>query len=101
MHFSARSAASPLHGPTSMTRTFVAMATIETLCFPTVVASQAPKGISFTAAQAERGRNVYTRDCASCHGSQLTDGDAVPVAGADFAGKWSSPSRTPDEGSWP
>ena len=74
-------------------RTSIPMALV-VLCVPTLLAAQ---DVSFTRAQVDQGRSVYARDCASCHGSRLTDGDASPVAGPQFAGKWSSPSRSLDE----
>lgn len=51
----------------------------------------------FTAAQAARGREVYTAECASCHGGRLNDGAAVAVAGAAFLEKWSHPLVTLDD----
>src|ERR1700735_596876 len=43
----------------------------------------------YTAGQAKRGADVYTKACASCHGNQLEGaGQAPPLSGADFTGKW-------------
>jgi mono/diheme cytochrome c family protein len=43
----------------------------------------------FTAEQATRGEAVYTENCASCHGGDLTgDGFAPALSGTDFAGNW-------------
>ena len=43
----------------------------------------------FTSAQARRGRRVYNRNCASCHGQQLRGGEMAPgVAGRDFIVFW-------------
>jgi quinoprotein glucose dehydrogenase len=43
----------------------------------------------FTAAQARRGRRVYSRDCASCHGAELKGGEMAPgIAGSDFIVFW-------------
>lgn len=38
------------------------------------------EGGYFTAAQADRGRDLYTSDCASCHGRALDDGTAPALA---------------------
>lgn len=51
----------------------------------------------FTTAQATRGRDVYTAECASCHGSRLNDGAAVALAGPAFLEKWSHPLVTLDD----
>lgn len=53
--------------------------------------------VSFTRAQADRGREVYARSCAACHGPLMTDGTATPVAGPQFQDKWSSAARSLDE----
>ena len=43
----------------------------------------------YTAAQAARGQEVYSRECAACHGSDLTGGEsAPPLAGAGFLSNW-------------
>ena len=43
----------------------------------------------FTAAQAERGAEVYKTACSECHGGDLMgDGFAPALAGADFQGNW-------------
>ncbi len=43
----------------------------------------------YTADQAARGREVYTKECASCHGPSLTGGEsAPPLAGAEFLSNW-------------
>ena len=40
--------------------------------------------------QASRGRPLYTRECASCHGASLTGGEmAPPLAGGEFLSNWS------------
>src|SRR5262245_2392164 len=49
---------------------------------------------SYTDAQAERGRAVYSTSCASCHGPNLDDGPfAPPLKGVDFRTKWGSGRR--------
>ena len=43
----------------------------------------------FTAAQARRGRRVYTQNCVSCHGPWLKGGEMAPsIAGSDFIVFW-------------
>ena len=43
----------------------------------------------FTAAQARRGRRVYTQNCESCHGGELKGGEMAPsIAGSDFIVFW-------------
>lgn len=69
-------------------------AALAALCAPVLLDAQA---VSFTRAQADRGRAVYSSECASCHGAQLTDGNSTPLAGAEFSGKWSSAPRSLDE----
>jgi alcohol dehydrogenase (cytochrome c) len=48
-----------------------------------------PASISYTAAQAERGRSTYVERCASCHGQNMDDGAfGPPLVGIDFRQKW-------------
>ena len=43
----------------------------------------------FSAAQASRGRQVYTQNCESCHGPELKGGEQAPsLAGSDFIVFW-------------
>ena len=43
----------------------------------------------YTQAQAERGRGLYSQECASCHGSELTGGEmAPPLSGGEFMAGW-------------
>jgi mono/diheme cytochrome c family protein len=43
----------------------------------------------YTAGQAKRGADLYTKACASCHGDQLEGaGQAPALSGSDFTGKW-------------
>jgi mono/diheme cytochrome c family protein len=49
--------------------------------------------VSYTTAQAERGRAVYAEHCASCHGPHLDDGAFGPsLVGVEFRLKWGSSS---------
>ena len=64
-----------------------------TLVLHSVVRAQEPTksvwdGV-YTQAQAERGRAVYSDQCASCHGSELTGGEmAPPLSGGEFMAGW-------------
>jgi mono/diheme cytochrome c family protein len=43
----------------------------------------------YTDEQAKRGEALYARECASCHGDQLTGGEqAPPLAGGEFLANW-------------
>src|SRR5262245_31343636 len=60
------------------------------------VQAQAPDELSYTTAQAERGRSVYAEQCASCHGQNLDDGAFAPsLTGLEFRTKWGQQSAEP------
>src|SRR5579885_3317453 len=60
-----------------------------------LVAGKAPAG-TYTAAQAAAGRATYQAQCAGCHLPDLKgQGDAAPLAGADFMAAWGR--RSPRE----
>jgi len=43
----------------------------------------------YNADQARRGQELYAKECASCHGADLTGGEsAPPLAGAEFLSNW-------------
>jgi mono/diheme cytochrome c family protein len=43
----------------------------------------------FTQEQGSRGKTLYSKECASCHGQALDgSGQAPPLSGADFKGNW-------------
>ncbi|MBZ5560333.1 MAG: cytochrome c [Acidobacteriia bacterium] len=43
----------------------------------------------YTQAQADRGKDLYSTQCASCHGPELTGGEmAPPLAGGEFISGW-------------
>jgi mono/diheme cytochrome c family protein len=45
----------------------------------------------YTADQAKRGHEVYAKECASCHGSDLTGGESAPaLAGPGFLSNWTT-----------
>ncbi len=49
--------------------------------------------VSFTAAQAARGKSAYNDNCSSCHGGNLDDGQfGPPVKGPAFRAQWHSQS---------
>jgi len=56
------------------------------------IAAQASRSVwdgVYSAEQAQRGEALYTRQCARCHGAQLTGGEAAPpLAGGDFLSNW-------------
>ena len=45
---------------------------------------------TYTAAQAERGHDLYTKNCADCHGTTLDNGEfgGPPLKGASFRDKY-------------
>lgn len=51
----------------------------------------------YTEAQAARGRAVYARRCASCHGDRLEGNPAPALAGPAFDASWSHPEITVDD----
>jgi S-disulfanyl-L-cysteine oxidoreductase SoxD len=62
------------------------------LCLAAVVDAQQSASVwdgVYTAEQADRGKALYGKQCASCHGAALDgSGQAPPLAGADFKGDW-------------
>src|SRR5689334_14663219 len=67
------------------------------VALPSVSHAQAALPAVYTAAQAARGKAVYTLECMACHGPRLDDGAAVPIAGHAFRQKWSNPLVSLDE----
>jgi mono/diheme cytochrome c family protein len=57
-----------------------------------MIAAQSSRSVwdgVYTSEQAQRGETLYTRQCARCHGAQLTGGEAAPpLAGGDFLSNW-------------
>lgn len=44
---------------------------------------------TYTADQAKRGSGLYAKECASCHGTELSGGEeAPPLAGDGFLSNW-------------
>jgi S-disulfanyl-L-cysteine oxidoreductase SoxD len=69
-------------------------ALVVTLAFAAVVLAQATRSVwdgVYTADQARRGQAVYAKECASCHGSDLTGGESAPaLAGPGFLSNWTT-----------
>ncbi|HLJ44670.1 MAG TPA: cytochrome c [Bryobacteraceae bacterium] len=43
----------------------------------------------YTSDQAKHGKELYTKQCAGCHGESLTGGEsAPPLAGGEFLSNW-------------
>ena len=59
---------------------------------PVVRAQEMTKSVwdgIYTQAQADRGKQLYSDACASCHGPELTGGEmAPPLVGGDFQSDW-------------
>src|SRR5579862_844709 len=70
---------------------FVPLATI-VLLHSTVHAQPPTKSVwdgVYTDEQATRGKALYSEQCASCHGGELTGGEmAPPLAGGEFMAGW-------------
>ena len=62
------------------------------LTFVVAITAQTTRSVwdgVYTAEQAKRGLAVYGKECASCHGSDLTGGEsAPPLTGAGFLSNW-------------
>jgi len=44
---------------------------------------------AYTDAQAARGKDLYSKECGSCHGPELTGGEMAPgLAGGEFLAGW-------------
>lgn len=72
----------------------IAIAAISTALFLNQSASsaQGPRSASdgvYSPAQQQRGEEIYTRECSTCHGATLRGGEGSPgLTGADFAASW-------------
>lgn len=51
-------------------------------------AALAQAQVSFTAAQASQGQQIYQAQCAMCHGAQLQGQSGPPLKGDQFLNKW-------------
>lgn len=65
---------------------------ITVLALSAVVGAQPTKSVwdgVYTEAQATRGRDLYSNECGSCHGPELTGGEMAPgLAGGEFLAGW-------------
>ena len=61
---------------------------------PPAAVAQVPKLVSegvYSTAQADRGKPLYSQQCALCHGAELSGGnEAPPLTGERFLAKWQS-----------
>jgi quinoprotein glucose dehydrogenase len=61
------------------------------MCVAALSRAQAPRTVRdgvYTDAQAARGAAIYGTQCASCHGTSLDGGQAPPLVGDAFIGRW-------------
>jgi alcohol dehydrogenase (cytochrome c) len=62
----------------------------------TAFSAEAAQG-AYTAGQAARGKSLYSKYCASCHGDALQGGAAPALAGKAFIKSWGQSTRTVDD----
>ena len=84
-----------LRGPAAVAAATAALALCGGFLGPLAFAAQQPaQGGIHTASQADSGRDVYTRSCASCHRTDLRGNfESPPLAGPNFLNFWGD--RTP------
>src|SRR5678810_628149 len=64
-------------------------AAVVTAALFSVTAGAQELALSYTAAQAQRGKVAYEPDCLPCHGVNLNDGPlGPPLRGAEFIAKY-------------
>jgi alcohol dehydrogenase (cytochrome c) len=63
----------------------------------TFSAGQSDESGVYTEAQAARGRSLYSRHCALCHGNRLQGASSTALAGARFMQKWGRGNHNVDE----
>lgn len=51
---------------------------------PASIAGRPSAQVSFTAAQAKQGQQIFTRTCAACHGAKLEGGAGPALTGPNF-----------------
>jgi len=51
----------------------------------------------FGGAPAARGKSLYSKHCATCHGEALEGGGAPALSGTAFLEAWGRPTRTVDD----
>lgn len=73
---------------------------VATLSFTAGAQTPAPTASGegpFTKAQATRGKEVYARACAACHGPDLQGATSIPLVGSRFQARWRYPTLTADD----
>src|SRR5687768_9864880 len=69
----------------------IALAAFSTTGVTWTVIAQSGRTVAdgvYTAAQAQRGQEIYEVECRACHGATLAGGLAPPLSGADFLRVW-------------
>src|SRR5262245_436536 len=65
---------------------------VTVLALQAMVGAQTTKSVwdgVYSEAQAARGRELYSKECGSCHGPELTGGEMAPgLAGGEFMAGW-------------
>ena len=56
--------------------------------------AQEPEVSSFTSEDAKKGKAIFARRCATCHGVGLDNGSAVALKGSTFAAHWLAEDKT-------
>jgi len=72
-------------------RLVVAAVVISVACLKSpfsVMAAELTPSPTYTLAQAAAGQTLYVKQCALCHGDNLNNGEALPLAGTGFQSKW-------------
>lgn len=68
------------------------IACLTTSFFVTIALAQTTRSVwdgVYTSEQASRGADMYSSQCASCHGTDLTGGEsAPPLTGGGFTSNW-------------
>ena len=80
---------SPMKTPTALTAALAALVFAGALHVSSPLDAQSLATPNYTAAQAAQGKAAFERSCASCHGTNLDDGEfAPPLRGNDFRLRW-------------
>ena len=70
----------------------IMLATVAVVPLPAMAQTSGQQPPTFTAAQAERGKAIYLKNCQDCHGSTLDNGEfgGAPLKGSYFRQHWGS-----------
>ena len=71
------------------TRTLAALAAAAALAALPLTTTAADDAVAVGIDQVARGAAIYATTCAFCHGAELQGGSFPPLAGPDFAARWS------------